>query len=129
MADVKVTLNTKGIEDRFLKLHKKAQYAMSQQALKDCNYYCKQDQDGLISSSIMHSDLENGALIWKTPYAKKQYYLDSACKDKNPNAQKCGRTKPALNTKRTGWLYMTKYSKEGGKWKCRHKYCRQFQNF
>lgn len=88
MSEVKVTLNTKGIEDRFLKLHKKAQYAMSQQALKDCNYYCKQDQDGLISSSIMHSDLDNGVLIWKTPYAKKQYYLDSACKDKNPNAQK-----------------------------------------
>lgn len=88
MSEVKVTLNTKGIEDRFLKLHKKAQYAMSQQALKDFNYYCKQDQDGLISSSIMHSDLENGVLIWKTPYAKKQYYLDSSCKDKNPNAQK-----------------------------------------
>lgn len=39
MSDVKVTLNTKGIEERFLKMHKKAQYTMSTQALKDCNYY------------------------------------------------------------------------------------------
>lgn len=88
MSNVKVTLNTKKIEERLLKQHKKAQYAMSTQALKDCNYYCKQDQDGLIGSSIIHSDLENGVLIWKTPYAKKQYYLDSARKDKNPNARK-----------------------------------------
>lgn len=88
MSDVKVTLDTRGIEERFLKLHKKAQTAMSEQALKDCNYYCKQDQDTLISSSIMHSDYENGILKWQTPYARMQYYLDSARKDKNPNASK-----------------------------------------
>lgn len=87
---------------------------MSTQALKDCNYYCKQDQDGLINSSIVHSDLENGVLIWKTPYARKQYYLDSACKDKNPNAKKCGRIKPVRNTKRTGLLYMPNLLREDG---------------
>ena len=54
MADVKVTLNTNGIEERFLKLHKKAMYAMSSQALKDCNYYCKEDQEGLINLSLIH---------------------------------------------------------------------------
>ncbi len=88
MSEVKVTLNTKGIEDRFLKLHKKAQYAISQQALKDCNYYCKQDNGDLISSSIMHSDLENGILKWQKPYARMQYYLDSASEVPNANAQK-----------------------------------------
>lgn len=114
MADVKVTLNTKGIEDRFLKLHKKAQYAMSQQALKDCNYYCKQDQDGLINSSIVHSDLENGVLIWKTPYARKQYYLDSACKDKNPNAKKMWAHKAGSEHKED-WLTLYAKSFKGGR--------------
>lgn len=58
----------------------------SEQVLKDCNYYCKQDQSGLINSSITHSQPEKGRLIWKTPYARKQYYLKSASIDVNPNA-------------------------------------------
>lgn len=58
----------------------------SEQVLKDCNYYCKQDQSGLINSSLIHSQPEKGKLIWKTPYAKRQYYLNSASTDVNPNA-------------------------------------------
>lgn len=59
---------------------------VSEQVLKDCNYYCKQDQGTLISSSITHSQPEKGRLIWKTPYAKKQYYLQTASREQNPNA-------------------------------------------
>lgn len=64
----------------------KALLIASEQVLKDCNYYCKQDQGTLISSSITHSQLEKGKLIWKTPYAKKQYYLQTAHSDVNSNA-------------------------------------------
>lgn len=99
MADVRVTLNKQAVLQRLTEQHKKAQMAMSQQALKDCNYYCKQDQDGLINSSITHSDFESGVLKWQTPYARKQYYLDSACKDKNPNAQKMWAHKAASEHK------------------------------
>ncbi len=60
--------------------------AVSEQALKDCNYYCKQDMGALIQSSLTHSNFEKGELKWVTPYAEKQYYLPAACKDKNPNA-------------------------------------------
>lgn len=52
----------------------KALLIASEQVLKDCNYYCKQDQGTLISSSITHSQLEKGKLIWKTPYARHLYY-------------------------------------------------------
>ena len=62
-------------------------FAMSQQALMDSNFYCKQDQGTLIDSSIIHSSPEDGELAWVTPYAKNQYYLESASKDPNPNAQ------------------------------------------
>ncbi|MCM1024644.1 MAG: minor capsid protein [Prevotella sp.] len=60
---------------------------LGQQILADSNYYCKQDQGALIASSINNSDLENGIIVWDTPYAQRQYYLESAHTDKNPNAQ------------------------------------------
>lgn len=53
---------------------------------EDSNYYCKQDQNMLIASS-QNSDLKRGVIVWDTPYAQRQYYLESAHKDKNPNAQ------------------------------------------
>lgn len=64
----------------------RALFITSEQVLKDCNYYCKQDQGTLIDSSITHSVLEKGRLIWRTPYAKRQYYLNAANTDVNANA-------------------------------------------
>ena len=48
---------------------------LSQQILQDCNYFCKQDQGGLIASSQTASNFEEGTLIWNTVYAVMQYYL------------------------------------------------------
>ena len=87
-------------------------FAMSQQALMDSNFYCKEDQGTLIDSSLIYdsipySEIESSdldtlinsyrntisshpnecELAWVTPYAKKQYYLESASKDTNENAQ------------------------------------------
>ena len=56
----------------------KAIFATSEQALKDCNYFCKQDSGDLIKSSVIHSDFNNGELKWTMPYAEKQYKLPSA---------------------------------------------------
>lgn len=71
---VKIDINNSKILEKLEAKHKKAQFAMSQQALKDCNEYCPKDQGNLISSSIMHSDFENGTLKWHTPYARHLYY-------------------------------------------------------
>ena len=65
---------------------RKAIAMTSEQALKDCNYYCKQDYGALIQSSLIHSDINGGVLKWVTPYAEYQYTFPSARKDKNPNA-------------------------------------------
>ena len=35
----------------------KAIFATSEQALKDCNYFCKQDYGALILSSVIHSSV------------------------------------------------------------------------
>ena len=65
---------------------KKAVGPLSQQILKDCNKYCRQDQGSLIASSLIHSRPQDGALVWSTPYAQKVYYTGTPSKDMNPNA-------------------------------------------
>lgn len=64
----------------------KAVFITSEQALKDCNLYCKRDSGALIDSSAVHSDTEAGILMWVTPYADKQYKHPGVRYDKNPLA-------------------------------------------
>lgn len=42
--------------------------------LTDCNKYCKMRDGQLVMSSLIHSDLQKGLLVWQTPYAARQYY-------------------------------------------------------
>lgn len=86
MADMKI--NTAKIINRVQNASDKAIFVTSQQALKDSNYYCKQDQSGLISSSLIHSDPDHGKLVWKTPYARRQYYLTATRTIVNRRARK-----------------------------------------
>lgn len=61
---------------------------LASQILRDCNMYCKEDTGMLIMSSIIHSDLKKGRLVWQTPYAARQYYaIPTAYTDVNPQAQ------------------------------------------
>ena len=53
---------------------KKGLFALSSQILGDCNQYCKEDQHTLIDSSLEHSKLGEGRLIWQTAYARRQYW-------------------------------------------------------
>ena len=59
---------------------------VSEQALSDCNYFAKRDQGTLIESSQTASDVENGQLVWDTPYARRQYYTGAPSLDQNSNA-------------------------------------------
>lgn len=65
----------------------KAVAVLAEQALKDSNYYCRQDQGTLISSSQTASNPEKGVIAWDTPYAKRVYYTGTPSKDKNKNAE------------------------------------------
>ena len=61
--------------------------ALSGEILNDCNQYCKRDKGMLIASSYIHSRLDEGLLIWQTPYARRQYWeIRTAYTDVNPNA-------------------------------------------
>ncbi len=76
-----------GILENVDRANREAIAIMSEQVLADSNSFCKLDQGTLIDSSLNNSDLENGVIVWDTPYAQRQYYLESAHTDKNPNAQ------------------------------------------
>jgi len=86
---VQVDFNAEGARRRIEGNLNRVQAALDGQVLKDSNYFCPQDQDLLIDSSIIASEpLGQGILIWDTAYAKKQYYeLPNKSKDKNPNAR------------------------------------------
>lgn len=46
----------------------------AQQILADCNEYVPDDQDALVNSSNIHSDILHGKLVWSTPYARYLYH-------------------------------------------------------
>lgn len=84
---VKVEVDQNLIKTKMNKAWKKGLGMLSSQILKDCNRYCKEDTWMLIISSLIHSDLDNGKLVWNTPYAARQYYeIQTAYHDKNPEA-------------------------------------------
>lgn len=60
---------------------------LSNEILNDCNQYCKQDTGALIASSLIHSRPDEGVLVWRTPYALRQYWeIPTAYQDVNPQA-------------------------------------------
>lgn len=65
---------------------KKALPIITNEFIKDANYYCKEDTGELERSAIRASKPEEGEAVWDTPYAKRQYYTGQPSTDKNPNA-------------------------------------------
>ena len=60
---------------------------LASEILNDCNQYAKEDTGMLIASSYIHSRLDEGKLVWQTPYARRQYWeIRTAYKTVNPNA-------------------------------------------
>lgn len=85
---ITVELDRENVRARIKAASERATNAAATQALKDSNYYCKQDSEMLIKSSILASQPEKGLLVWDTPYAKKQYYTGEPSHDVNPHASK-----------------------------------------
>lgn len=84
---VKIEINENTIRAKIDHTWKNGLEMLSSQILRDCNMYCKEDTGMLIMSSYIHSRLKEGLLIWRTPYAARQYYeIPTAYKDVNGNA-------------------------------------------
>ena len=84
---VKIDIDAQKLAAKLDRTIKNGMGMLASQILKDCNLYCKEDTGMLIASSFIHSDLNKGLLVWRTPYAARQYYeIRTAYKDVNHNA-------------------------------------------
>ena len=84
---VKIQIDSNHIKAKIDSTWESGREMLSSIILRDCNKYCKQDTGMLIMSSYIHSQLKKGLLIWRTPYAARQYYaIPTAYKDVNPQA-------------------------------------------
>ncbi|MDL2293208.1 minor capsid protein [Ruminococcaceae bacterium OttesenSCG-928-D13] len=66
---------------------KRALILVTNEFVKDANYYCKEQTGELERSALRASNYEKGEAVWNTPYAKRQYYTGQPSHDKNPNAE------------------------------------------
>lgn len=68
---------------------KKLIVALTEQVMKDSNYYAPMRDGYLVDSSINNSEPEKGIIRWVTPYARRLYYNPqfNFSKDVNPNAR------------------------------------------
>ncbi len=71
---VKINFIRHATEARLMGAFNKGLPLLASEIRADCNEYCKMDAGGLIASSLIHSRLEAGEIVWQTPYAKRQYW-------------------------------------------------------
>lgn len=84
---VKIIINREKVETRIKYAFGAGMGMLANEILNDCNQYCKEDTGMLIASSYIHSQLDDGKLIWQTPYARRQYWeIRTAIPDPNPRA-------------------------------------------
>ena len=84
---VKIMINRHAVEAVVRTAWDKGLPLLSSEILNDCNQYCKEDTGTLIASSLIHSKLKEGVLVWQTPYARRQYWeIRTAYRTVNPRA-------------------------------------------
>lgn len=87
---VKTTVDNKQITERITKEVKNVQGYFDAMVLADSNYFCPLKTGTLQKSAIINTHLGSGEIVWKTPYARRQYYeYSKPAYQPNPNA--CGR--------------------------------------
>ena len=84
---VKLRFNRHAVEGRVVGAFKAGLSVLAGEIRDDCNQFCKEDTGMLIASSMIHSRLDKGMIIWQTPYARRQYWeIRTAYTDVNPGA-------------------------------------------
>ena len=69
-----INFDTKQLHAKSPLLKKQAQEFVGNELLRKCDPYVPFDTGMLRDSGIAHSKPEDGYLMWKTPYAAKQWY-------------------------------------------------------
>lgn len=69
----------------------KAQIKLDAQVLTDSNYYCPLKTGTLQKSAQINTVIGSGLVIWRTPYARRQYYGVNFDRSKDPNPNACAK--------------------------------------
>ena len=88
--NVKTTLKETGIKSDIESKIQQQQKYFDALVLQDSNYFCPIKTGTLQKSAIINSRLGSGELVWKTPYARRQYYEYSK-PPYQPNPNACGK--------------------------------------
>ena len=88
--NVKSTLKESGIKSDIESKIQQQQKYFDALVLQDSNYFCPIKTGALQKSAIINSRLGSGELVWKTPYARRQYYEYSK-PPYQPNPNACGK--------------------------------------
>lgn len=81
-----IDINYNRIQQKINQKTDKIKLVVSNEFLKDANYFCREDAGETKRSGIRFSLLAEGKITWKTDYVRKIYYFGSPVKDRNPNA-------------------------------------------
>lgn len=88
--DTQVLVNSAQIKNEIGQDINKAQAPLDAMILQDSNYFCPLKTGKLQQSAIINSRIGSGELVWRTPYARRQYYeYHKPPYQPNPNA--CGK--------------------------------------
>ena len=88
--NVKTALNSAEIKADLEAKARQVQAPLDALIMADSNYFCPIKTGTLQKSAIINSRLGSGELVWKTPYARRQYYEYSK-PPYQPNPNACGK--------------------------------------
>ena len=88
--NVKTALNSAEIKADLEATTRQVQAPLDALILQDSNFFCPIKTGTLQKSAIINSRLGSGELVWKTPYARRQYY-DYSKPPYQPNPNACGK--------------------------------------
>lgn len=98
--NTKTVLNDAGIKADIEAKAKQVQAPLDALIMADSNYFCPLKTGKLQQSAIINSRIGSGVLIWRTPYARRQYY-DYHKPPYQPNPNACGKWVEAAKAR---WL-------------------------
>ena len=98
--NVKSVINEQQIKNQITQDLRQAQAPLDALIMADSNYFCPIKTGKLQQSAIINSRIGSGELIWRTPYARRQYY-DYHKPPYQPNPNACGKWVEAAKAR---WL-------------------------
>lgn len=86
-----VAIEEKKISDRLKKNTRRIQANLDALIMGDSNFFIPKKTGTLEKSSIINTQIGSGVIVWRTPYARAQYYGDNLDHSRQLNPNACSR--------------------------------------